>query len=190
MRMYRAKQRARSPLSTRFPATLQLGNETSFSPACCASCLIPAGVMSGVPTICSCFKELSTVERPFSASTITAIPNAIRIAPETIPPISRILRRFIRLSFRGPSHLPPGQCRIAVSLDSGRTSDGGSVLRSAVAGSVTMVSSGNEDTSEARPAGPPAADEHTPPVQHHNVTEWHGRNLFDNAGEKIGRLED
>ena len=52
------------------------------------------------------------------------------------------------------------------------------------------MSSGNEDTSEPRPAGPPAADEHAPPVQHQNVTEWQGRNLFDSAGEKIGKLED
>jgi uncharacterized protein YrrD len=52
------------------------------------------------------------------------------------------------------------------------------------------MSSGNEDTSEPRPAGSPAADEHAPPVQHQNVTEWQGRNLFDSAGEKIGKLED
>jgi hypothetical protein len=52
------------------------------------------------------------------------------------------------------------------------------------------MSSGNEDTSEARTAGTPAEDEHAPPVQYQNVTEWHGRNLFDSAGEKIGKLED
>src|SRR5262245_23153668 len=114
--MYCAKQRARFPLSIALPATEQVGNETPLRPAADASLLIAAGVMSGVPTIASCFRLEFTVERPLAPSAITATPKAIRIAPEMKPPISRTL--FIVLppwklfdgfqSRRGPGGGHPG----------------------------------------------------------------------------------
>ena len=85
----------------------------SFRPACAASSLIAAGVMSGVPVIFSSFSEPWTVERPFSASAITAIPNAIRIAPAAYPPHSSQRRQFTLASFvakrwrRGPARRYP-----------------------------------------------------------------------------------
>ena len=51
------------------------------------------------------------------------------------------------------------------------------------------MSSGNEDASEAPPAGP-VGDEQAPVVVHQNVAEWHGKDLIDSLGEKIGKLED
>ena len=53
-----------------------------------------------------------------------------------------------------------------------------------------MMTSGNEDTSQAPPVGPPAGDEEAPRVARENITEWHGSDLVDSSGEKIGKLED
>src|SRR5438552_12135801 len=89
MRMYCAKQRARLPELIALSATEQLGRLTLVRPALVASALIRAGVMSGVPVICSCLRFEFTVERPLAPSAITATPKAIRIAPEMKPPISR-----------------------------------------------------------------------------------------------------
>src|ERR1700722_19184751 len=57
-----------------------------------ASAVMPAGVMSDVPTIASREMLLLTVERPFTPITIATTPNAIRTAPATSPPISNTLR--------------------------------------------------------------------------------------------------
>src|ERR1700730_18049725 len=48
--------------------------------------------MSGEPTMYSCFKLLLTVLRPLTPSMIAAIPNAIRTAAATKPPIWNTLR--------------------------------------------------------------------------------------------------
>src|SRR6476661_1234376 len=69
--MYCAKQRALAPLVTAWLATLQDGMLMFFSPAFCASAVIPAGVISAVPTICCCLRLDVTVERPLTPITIT-----------------------------------------------------------------------------------------------------------------------
>src|SRR5213596_1760172 len=56
--------------------------------------------MSGVPVICSCLRLELTVERPFMPITIAAIPNAIRAAAATTPPISKNLRIYLLLQSR------------------------------------------------------------------------------------------
>src|SRR4029079_16015589 len=104
------------------PATEHDGNAMSLRPDCAASSLIAAGVMSGVPMILSSFSELWTVERPLSASAITAIPNAIRTAPAAYPPHSsqrRISRLLRREAFRRRVSGPP---------DEGRTVNAGATL--------------------------------------------------------------
>src|SRR5262245_844373 len=125
MRMYFAKQRASEPVLTTWFATEQLGVvmgdgvifepaafscANSFDWACCAAFTSPAiaaGVMSGVPVICSCLRESFTVERPLKPITIAAMPKAIRTAPATIPPISKNF--LIVLSFRrGRGSVPLG----------------------------------------------------------------------------------
>src|SRR5918912_290266 len=58
-------------------------------PASLASLAIAAGVMSGVPTISSWPRFLCTVSRPLTPITIEVMPNAIRIAAATTPPISK-----------------------------------------------------------------------------------------------------
>ena len=47
--------------------------------------------MSGEPTIFSSLRLSVTVERALMASAITTTPKTIRIAPETKPPILRVL---------------------------------------------------------------------------------------------------
>src|SRR3954470_11782730 len=64
----------------------------TFRPACFASALIPAGVMSGEPTMSSFLRLELTVERPLTPITIAAIPNAIRTAAASTPPSSNTLR--------------------------------------------------------------------------------------------------
>src|SRR5450759_1127356 len=90
--MYWAKQRAVAPLVTALFATVQVGKLMFFNPAFCTSALIPAGVISGVPTTCSCFSSVLTVLRPLTPITIATMPNTIRTAPATSPPISNALR--------------------------------------------------------------------------------------------------
>src|SRR5215210_2016796 len=50
------------------------------------------------------------------------------------------------------------------------------------------MTSGNEDDSRERPTG--VGDEESAPVVQQNVAEWHGKDLIDTDGEKIGKLED
>src|SRR5690242_21468953 len=69
-----------------------------FRPAFLASAVIPAGVMSGVPTICSCLRLSLTVDLPLTPITIAAMPNAIRTAAASTPPSSNTLR--MSCSFR------------------------------------------------------------------------------------------
>jgi hypothetical protein len=85
----RERARVSLPLLIALPATERVGNLIPVRPAFVASSLISAGVMSGVPTIFSCLRLSLTVARPLAPSAITATPNAIRIAPEMNPPISR-----------------------------------------------------------------------------------------------------
>jgi len=61
-------------------------------PASFASAAIASGVISGVPTICSCFKLSWTVDRALTPMTIVVIPNAIKTTAATTPPISSALR--------------------------------------------------------------------------------------------------
>src|SRR5438445_3440869 len=63
-----------------------------FRPAALASALIAAGVMSGVPTMFSCFKLSRTVLRPLKPIAIATIPKATRIAADTNPPMTNTLR--------------------------------------------------------------------------------------------------
>ena len=71
MRMYDAKQWALSPLLTARPATEHVGRLMLAGRwAALASAAIPFGVMSGVPTICSCLRLSLTVLRPFMPMTI------------------------------------------------------------------------------------------------------------------------
>src|SRR5690348_9223491 len=51
------------------------------------------------------------------------------------------------------------------------------------------MTGGSEDTSQAPPSSP-RGDEEAPPVARENIAEWHGSDLVDSSGEKIGRLED
>src|SRR5919201_5356783 len=91
--MYCAKQRARSPLLTALPATLHVGRSTlAASFASRASALIALGVMSGVPTIASCFRFECTVPRPLRPSTIAVIPKATRTMLAAMPPYSKNFR--------------------------------------------------------------------------------------------------
>ncbi len=90
MFMYCAKQRAVEPLLTVTFATAQAGivRVARFRPADFASAVIPAGVMSGVPTIFCARRFAWTVLRPLAPITIAAVPNAIITTAATIPPIS------------------------------------------------------------------------------------------------------
>ena len=57
--MYGAKQRASPPVSIVSPATLQVGSEIEEgSFACFASAAMADGVMSGEPTMYSCFRRV------------------------------------------------------------------------------------------------------------------------------------
>jgi uncharacterized protein YrrD len=51
-----------------------------------------------------------------------------------------------------------------------------------------------ETTAEPSVPAPPAADAEPTTtevtVAHRNISEWHGRDLVDRSGERIGRLED
>jgi len=49
-----------------------------------------------------------------------------------------------------------------------------------------------ETTAEPSTSAPPAAEATTTEstVTHRNISEWHGRELVDCSGERIGRLED
>src|SRR5829696_3519453 len=55
--------------------------------------------MSGVPTICSSFRLSRTVERPSTLIAIDPMPNAMRTAAATRPPISNSLRMALLPSF-------------------------------------------------------------------------------------------
>src|SRR5581483_5953468 len=92
--MYSANVRALLPVSIFTPATLVVGHVVTADamPAFCASALIAAGVMSGVPTMYSFARLFPTVLRPFAPMTIAVAPKAIRIAAATKPPISNTLR--------------------------------------------------------------------------------------------------
>jgi len=80
--MYCAKQRASLPFVMGSPATSHVGREiVAGSPASFASAAIAEGFMSGLPTICSCFRLVPTVERPPKPMTIAPIPNATRMIP-------------------------------------------------------------------------------------------------------------
>ncbi len=90
--MYSAKHRAVAPLVTAtFSATEQVGKLMFFSPAFDASALMPAGVMSVVPTICCCLRFEVTVEPPAKPMAIATTPNATSTTAVTIPPISKCL---------------------------------------------------------------------------------------------------
>ena len=65
------------------------------SPAFLASAAIAAGVMSGVPTICSCLMLEFTVLRPLKPMTMATTPNAMRTAAAAKPPISNALRMSV-----------------------------------------------------------------------------------------------
>src|ERR1700747_2631791 len=102
--MYCAKQRARVPFVTAWLATVQVGSEIfdRVRPDFCASPLIAAGVMSGVPVICSHLRLVATVLLPCALRMIAATPKAISTTPAATPPSSRM--RFIFLPpfrFRG-----------------------------------------------------------------------------------------
>ena len=121
--MYCAKQRAESPLVTCSPATEQPGTVTAdgvnvtptalnFFTNACWLAVIPftspwiaaePDAISGVPVICCVLRFALTVSRPFAARTIDAMPNAIRTAAATIPPISNALRIFRSFPPVGPS---------------------------------------------------------------------------------------
>src|SRR5215475_8179545 len=110
MRMYLPKHSAELPSSTCSPATEQEGASTVVNVNCCdggtfacfcfaAICCcaawialtsgpIPLGVMSGVPTMNSCWRLSLTVLPPLIPSTTAATPNAIRTTPAAMPPIS------------------------------------------------------------------------------------------------------
>src|SRR5437667_10817791 len=87
--MYCAKQRAVVPFTTFLPATVHVGRAIVLgSLACLASAAIATGVMSPLPTICSCLMLSRTVVRPLTPMMIATIPNAIRMAPAATPPHS------------------------------------------------------------------------------------------------------
>src|SRR3954452_20967828 len=110
MRMYCAKQRARVPLSTVWPATVQVGKLTFFRPALVASPLIAAGVMSGVPATASALRFELTVLRPLKPITIVTIPNATRTTAAAYPPHSRT---FLVVSDLNISSLLLGACDVS-----------------------------------------------------------------------------
>ena len=105
-----------SPATEHVGATI--GDGVIFAPADCrsetsldwadlaavTSPLIAVGVMSGEPTICSCLRLSFTVDWPLMPITIAAMPNAIRTAAATTPPISKNF--LIVLSFRRGGALP------------------------------------------------------------------------------------
>src|SRR5689334_1122233 len=66
-------------------------------PAFWPSALMAAGVMSGVPVICSALMLSITVLRPLTPMKMATTPNAIRTAPATNPPISNSLRISVLL---------------------------------------------------------------------------------------------
>jgi len=84
--MYWAKQRALVPSVTGWLAIEHVGSVTFVTPAAFASLAIPAGVMSGVPTIASCLRLSLTVERPSMPATIAPMPSAIRTMLAATPP--------------------------------------------------------------------------------------------------------
>src|SRR5665213_1243798 len=95
--MYCAKQRALEPLLMVLLATEQLGivSLAVFNPALDASAVMPAGVMSGVPTI-FCASRLSwTVLRPLAPITMAAMPKATSTTAATMPPISNAFRMAV-----------------------------------------------------------------------------------------------
>jgi hypothetical protein len=67
-------------------------NDETSSPAFCASALIPDGVMSGVPTICSCASVSCTVLWAFQPIAMAPIPKMISTAAAMNPPYSNALR--------------------------------------------------------------------------------------------------
>src|SRR5690348_12795909 len=79
-----------------------LSDETS-RPACFASAVMPAGVMSGVPTMCSCARVSCTVPRAFQPIERAPIPNAMRTTAAMNPPYSKILRMMCSLRVGGLS---------------------------------------------------------------------------------------
>src|SRR5436190_14172071 len=98
--MYFANARARLPLSIVSPATFSVGSLIEAGrPACLASALMALGVMSGVPTIASCFRLDCTVLRPLTPSTIAAMPNATRMMLAAMPPHSKYLDLDIATPF-------------------------------------------------------------------------------------------
>jgi PRC-barrel domain len=48
----------------------------------------------------------------------------------------------------------------------------------------------NEETTPAAPQDNPEAAETEPAVMHREIAEWHGRDLVDRDGERIGKLEE
>src|SRR5438876_10414812 len=84
-------------------------------PAFCASALIPAGVMSGVPTMSSCLMLWRTVSRPLMPITMAAMPNAISTTAATTPPNSKNLRMTCSFrrgrSVRSPAFDLCAECR-------------------------------------------------------------------------------
>jgi len=51
-------------------------------------------------------------------------------------------------------------------------------------------SSHRSEMSSETPVVEPAEDSETAPTMHRNIAEWHGRELVDSSGERIGKLED
>src|SRR5439155_10015699 len=70
------------------------------------SVLMAAGVMSGVPTICSWVSVFCTVERPFTPITIDATPKQINKIAAMKPPSSNTLRMTFSLSRVSETDLP------------------------------------------------------------------------------------
>jgi hypothetical protein len=85
IRMYEAKHFASAPLAIGLPATLHVGSATFLSPASLAAVAISAGVMSGVPTICSRLMLLLTSLRPARPITMAPTPKTTRMRPAAIP---------------------------------------------------------------------------------------------------------
>jgi hypothetical protein len=48
----------------------------------------------------------------------------------------------------------------------------------------------NEETTAAAPQNNPEATATEPAVMHKEIAEWHGRDLVDRDGERIGKLEE
>src|SRR4051812_11933417 len=83
-------------------------NDETSSPAFCASALIPEGVMSGVPMICSCASVSCTVLWAFQPIATAPIPKMISTAAAINPPYSNALRMICSFD---PSLPLSGQCR-------------------------------------------------------------------------------